>query len=77
IVVPFVAGIADEGAGWLIRYLSPLFAYLKIASFLTLQASLAALIALSLWSVFVAPPEPFSDDGDEGNELTGPTGATQ
>ncbi|MGH7863464.1 MAG: hypothetical protein ACREQB_00630 [Candidatus Binataceae bacterium] len=77
IIVPFVAGIADEGAGWLIRYVSPLFAYFKIASFLTLQASLAALIAVSMWSVFAAPPEPFIDDGGEADVLTDNTTTSQ
>ncbi len=52
IVTPFLAALLDEGSGWLIRYLSPHFAYLKIAGFLALQASLALLVGLSLWSVF-------------------------
>jgi hypothetical protein len=52
IVVPFGSAILDEGAGWLVRYASPLFAYAKIAGFLLLESSLAALVAVSLWSVF-------------------------
>jgi hypothetical protein len=52
IAVPFLSGLVDEGAGWLVRFASPHFAWLKIAGFLALQASLATLVVLSLWSVF-------------------------
>jgi hypothetical protein len=52
IALPFLSGLVDEGAGWLVRFVSPHFAWLKIAGFLALQSSLAALVALSLWSVF-------------------------
>ena len=52
IVVPFFSALLDEGASWLVRFASPLFAYLKIAGFLALQTSLATLVGVSLWSVF-------------------------
>ena len=52
IALPFLSGLVDEGAGWLVRFVSPGFAWLKIAGFLALQTSLATLIGLSLWSVF-------------------------
>src|SRR3990167_8001798 len=52
IAVPFVSALVDEGSGWLVRFASPPFAWAKIAGFLALQASLAALVALSLWSAF-------------------------
>jgi len=52
IVLPFVSALVDEGAGWLVRFAHPGFAYLKIAGFLLLQGSLAALVGVSLWSVF-------------------------
>lgn len=42
----FAAAIADELAGWLVRFASPWFAYFKIAAFLTLELSLAALLVL-------------------------------
>jgi hypothetical protein len=35
-----------------VRFVHPLFAYFKIASFLSLEISLAVLMGLSLWSVF-------------------------
>lgn len=52
IALPFLSGLLDEGAGWLVRFVHPGFAVAKIAGFLLLQASLAALVAISLWSVF-------------------------
>ena len=52
IIIPFFAAILDEGSGWLVRFVSPNFAYAKIAGFLLLQTSLAVLVAISLWSVF-------------------------
>ncbi len=52
IALPFLSGFLDEGSGWLVRFVHPGFAYLKIASFLLLQGSLAALIIAALWAVF-------------------------
>lgn len=52
VAAPFAAALLDEGAGWLVRFVSPGFAWAKIAGFLALQASLAVLVALSLWAVF-------------------------
>ena len=52
IALPFFAAILDEGSGWLVRFVHPAFAYAKIAGFVSLQASLAALIGAALWSVF-------------------------
>lgn len=49
----FASAIADELAGWLVRFVHPAFAYFKIAAFLTLELSLAALIVFvtgSLWA---------------------------
>ena len=52
IVVPFASAILDEGAGWLVRFAHPAFAWLKVAGFLLLQTSLLALMIVSLWAVF-------------------------
>ena len=38
------AAIADEAAGWLVRFAHPNFAYFKIGAFLLLETCLAALI---------------------------------
>ena len=61
IAVPFFSALVDEGAGWMVRFVHPSFAYLKIAGFLALEGSLAALVALSLWAVFAASPEAYNN----------------
>ena len=57
IVIPFVAGLLDEGSGWLVRFAHPNFAYAKISGFLLFQASLVALVIVSLWSVWSGETE--------------------
>ena len=52
VVAAFASALADEAAGWLIRYVHPGFAYLKLAGFAGLQITLAAMIvvvAATLW----------------------------
>jgi hypothetical protein len=48
----YLSAVANEAAGWLIRYAHPDFAYFKIASFILLEFSLAALILLVTLSLF-------------------------
>ena len=67
IIVPFLAAILDEGAGWLVRFVSPNFAYAKIAGFLLLETSLAVLVAVSLWSVFAGTQRNY--DGQPSESL--------
>lgn len=62
IALPFLAGLLDEGAGWLVRFVHPGFAPLKLAGFLLLQASLAALVALSLWSALSGSQRHYGSD---------------
>ena len=40
----YISAIADELAGWLVRFVHPDFAYFKIASFVLLELSLATLV---------------------------------
>ncbi|MFA6162633.1 MAG: hypothetical protein WC685_04295 [Methylobacter sp.] len=40
----YLSALADEAGGWLVRFIDPLFAYFKIAAFLVLEFSLAALL---------------------------------
>jgi hypothetical protein len=67
IIIPFFAAILDEGSGWLVRFVSPNFAYAKIAGFLLLQTSLAVLVAISLWSVFAGSQRNY--DGQQFDSL--------
>ncbi len=71
ISVPFLAGVLDEGASWMVRYGGEAFAIAKVAGFLLLQGSLAVLIIVSVWSVFTGSQENFEGVGwdpldDEG-----------
>src|SRR5690606_17167084 len=72
IVVPFGAALLDEGSGWLVRFVSPWFAYLKIASFLALETSLAVLVVACVWAVFAGSSAAYrgaaEDDEDEEEE---------
>ena len=45
----FLSALLEEGSGWLIRFVHPAFAWLKLASFLVLQGTLAFLL-LGLWA---------------------------
>jgi hypothetical protein len=77
VVVPFTAALVDEGGGWLVRFVHPAFAYVKIAGFVVLEASLAVLIVVSLWAVFTGaqeayrngPVRPKVPKAEEGREL--------
>ncbi len=79
IVVPFVSALVEEGSGWLVRFASPHFAYLKIAGFLMLEMSLAVLVGLSLWSVFAGSQRNYdgTQDGTQngGSQSGNPDGS--
>jgi hypothetical protein len=47
----FLSAISDEAAGWLTRFVHPLFAYYKIGAFVLLQTTMAALIVAVLLAV--------------------------
>lgn len=52
ILLSFLGALFNEAGGWLVRFVHPLFAYFKIASFLLLQGTLAVLIIAVLAAVF-------------------------
>jgi hypothetical protein len=50
IAVAFLSAFLDEAAGWLVRFVHPGFAWLKLAAFVSLQAILAfLLVGLALY----------------------------
>lgn len=53
ILISFTSGLSDIGSGWLIRYVTPSFAYLKIASFIVFQISLLFLILSSFFALSI------------------------
>jgi len=52
----FTAAIASEAGGWLVRFVHPAFAWLKLGGFLALQASLGLMIVIVAWAVWKTPP---------------------
>lgn len=67
--VAFVAALADEASGWLVRFVAPQFAYLKVAAFLTLEAVLAFMVGAVTWAIFTTQPNDYRssapDDDDD------------
>jgi hypothetical protein len=61
IVAAFTSAFLDEASGWLIVFVSPYFAYMKIASFVVLQLSLITTIALAVWSVAMSQRNAYAD----------------
>jgi hypothetical protein len=44
VAISFASAALDEGAGWLVRFVSPAFAPLKVVGFLGLQAAIGVLL---------------------------------
>ncbi|MEN8182334.1 MAG: hypothetical protein ABFS46_07345 [Myxococcota bacterium] len=67
VVVPFASAALEEASGWLVRFVDPAFAILKVGAFLLLQGSLATLVGVSLWAVFSGRSENYVGQGEEGD----------
>lgn len=50
----YLSALADEAGGWLVRFVDPIFAYFKVAAFLFLEFSLAALLVVVIVSLVKA-----------------------
>lgn len=76
IVVPFLSAAVNEAAGWLVRFVHPVFAWLKIVGFLALEISLAGLVVISLWAVFRGSPanyrQPTPGESPSDDDTIGP-----
>jgi len=72
IIIPFFSALVDEGSGWLVRFVHPLFAYLKIVGFLALEISLAVLMVCSLWAVFVGSQKNYRAQVSSGSSPSYP-----
>ena len=62
ICASFGSAFLDEVSGWLIRFVHPWFALLKIASFVTLQATLLVVMGCTLFALFMQSPSAYTDD---------------
>lgn len=58
----FASAFLDEASAWLVRFVSPLFAYVKIASFLVLEGSLAFLVLATFIALLGNLPKAYNDD---------------
>jgi hypothetical protein len=62
----FLSAVADEAAGWLVRFVHPGFAWFKVGAFLSLEFSLGALavvVTLSLIMQRVMQRERYQSEG--------------
>lgn len=60
----FASGIGGELAGWGVRFVHPLFAYVKIASFLTLEGVLLWLMFLVTRALLTGAPSAYGRRGE-------------
>ena len=60
IIATFSSAFLDEVSSWLIRFISPLFAYLKLLSFWGLQLSLLAVLLYVLRALIVKQPSSYN-----------------
>lgn len=66
ICLAFASGIGGELAGWGVRFVHPAFAYLKIGSFVVLQAVMLFLMIAVLRALVTEQPSAYGEDGDAG-----------
>jgi len=57
IVVSFLSALLNEASGWLIRFVSPHFALLKLLCFWIFQAMLIFLITTLGWFLWISPSQ--------------------
>ena len=68
ICLSFSSALLEEGASWLVRFVHPLFAYLKIASFLALQLSLLLAVFFTLHALFTKASSAYTDTDPDKEE---------
>jgi hypothetical protein len=64
----FAGALLEESGGWLVRFVGPEFAVVKIAGFLVLQAGLAILVLGLAWHLNRRPP--ITAAGEPGQRAT-------
>lgn len=75
ILVPFGSGLLNEAAGWLTALVHPGFAYLKVFSFILLEASLLVLMLLVCWALWSGAPSAYGKGGERGTRTAATAGA--
>lgn len=71
VIVAFASALLDEGSGWLVRFVHPGFAWLKVAGFLLLQTSLFGLTVAMIAGV-ARPGRNSYGDGDSRRSAATP-----
>jgi hypothetical protein len=72
IISAFSSALAFESAGWMVRFVHPGFAWLKIAGFIVLQATIAFLLVTLAWSLWRVPrPSAFDEVMGAGSSEKG------
>lgn len=61
--VSFVSALSGEVSGWAVRFVHPGFAYLKVASFVTLQGTLLWLMVCVAWALLARAPSTLARPG--------------
>ncbi len=70
IATAFTSAVLDEGAGWLVRFVSPSFAPLKIAGFVGLQAAIAfLLLVLAFFLLSAARRQPALHELEDADKV--------
>ena len=64
----FAGALGDEAAGWLVRFVSPAFAYLKIVAFVTLQVTLMVMVSTVAWAILTAQPNDYQSSAVPDDE---------
>lgn len=67
ICLSFGSAFLDEAASWLIRFVHPWNAYLKIASFVTLQGTLLVVMGCTLFALIRRTPSAYTADLNSTN----------
>jgi hypothetical protein len=62
-LVTFVSALLAEGSNWLVRYVHPAFAWLKVSSFLVLQLALLGLVFALMVGVIRPGRNSYAGDG--------------
>ena len=60
-LVTFISALLSEGSSWLVRFVHPGFAWLKVASFLVLQLSLLCLLVVLVVGVLRPTRNAYAD----------------
>ena len=66
-LVTFLSALFVEGASWLVRYVHPVFAWLKVSSFLVLQIALFGLVVAMMVGVIRPGRNAYSEHNGQGH----------